>query len=218
MTPAEWQQSTDLDALLQALDDRAKTRPVFRRRGNLLQLLLLDGGEDGPDVRKRLLFGAACCRRLGARLSDDTRRGLEMIERLADSRLRPAEIAMDAWHTSVAPYVASHFTSANMDLAARNAARAAPDWNAERLAQCELLRDLFDPLSWDVMVDPSWVSPLVRSMAQTIYDEHHFEDLPILADALEEAGCDSAMVLDHCRSAAPHARGCWLLDTLLDKK
>ena len=42
------------------------------------------------------------------------------------------------------------------------------------------------------------------------------EVLPLLADALEEAGCDDRVVLDHCRGPGPHARGCWVVDLVLE--
>lgn len=57
----------------------------------------------------------------------------------------------------------------------------------------------------------------VLNMAKSIYDEKRFDALPILADALEDAGCDDRIVLDHCRSSLPHAKGCWALDLLLRK-
>jgi hypothetical protein len=50
-------------------------------------------------------------------------------------------------------------------------------------------------------------------MARAIYDGHRFTDLPILADALEEAGCTDAAILAHCRTGE-HVRGCWALDAL----
>jgi hypothetical protein len=40
----------------------------------------------------------------------------------------------------------------------------------------------------------------------------------VLADALEEAGCDNADVLDHCRKPGEHVRGCWVIDHLLGKE
>jgi hypothetical protein len=54
-------------------------------------------------------------------------------------------------------------------------------------------------------------------IAQRIYDERAFADLPILADALEEAGCSSTELLAHCRHPGPHARGCWAVDLILGK-
>lgn len=53
---------------------------------------------------------------------------------------------------------------------------------------------------------------------QAIYDTNTFEDLPIFGDALEDAGCDNEDVLQHCREHGPHARGCWVLDLILDRK
>jgi hypothetical protein len=55
-------------------------------------------------------------------------------------------------------------------------------------------------------------------MAQAIYDERAFDRLPILADALEDAGCTNADILGHCRGAGPHAKGCWVVDLLLGKE
>jgi hypothetical protein len=84
-----------------------------------------------------------------------------------------------------------------------------------------LLRDVFGPvLFFPIALNRTWLSwngSTVRNLAQAIYDEHRFTDLPILADALEEAGCDNADVLAHCRQPGEHVRGCWVLDLLLGK-
>ena len=55
----------------------------------------------------------------------------------------------------------------------------------------------------------------VEGLAREIYRRHHFAALPVLGDALEEAGCSEQAVLDHCRDPGPHARGCWVVDLLL---
>jgi hypothetical protein len=78
----------------------------------------------------------------------------------------------------------------------------------------EVLANPFRP----VTLDPAWRTPAVLQLAQTIYDDRAFDRLPILADALEEAGCASREVLDHCRGPAPHVRGCWPLDLILNKQ
>jgi hypothetical protein len=83
------------------------------------------------------------------------------------------------------------------------------------------LRDIFGNPFRPVTLDPVWVqwnAGTVRKMAQAIYDERAFDRLPILADALEEAGCDNRDVLDHCRSTGEHVRGCWVVDLLLGKE
>ena len=54
-------------------------------------------------------------------------------------------------------------------------------------------------------------------MAQSIYDDRAFDRLPILADALEDAGCDKADILNHCRQPGEHVRGCWVVDLVLGK-
>jgi hypothetical protein len=68
------------------------------------------------------------------------------------------------------------------------------------------------------VVDPAWLTwndGTVRRLAQAFYDDRSFERLPLLADALEDAGCTDAAILDHCRGPAQHARGCWVVDLLL---
>ena len=59
---------------------------------------------------------------------------------------------------------------------------------------------------------------LVVALARGIYDEKAFDRMPILADALQDAGCDNDDVLSHCRGGGPHVRGCWVVDLLLGKE
>jgi ATP-dependent Clp protease ATP-binding subunit ClpA len=69
-------------------------------------------------------------------------------------------------------------------------------------------------------IDPSWLSwndSTVVKLGRVIYEEQRWDDLPILADALEEAGCTDREILDHCRLAEPHATLCWVLVLLLGK-
>ena len=67
-------------------------------------------------------------------------------------------------------------------------------------------------------VEPAWLrcndSTALR-IAQRIRDEGAFELLPILADALQEAGCDNAEILAHCRASASHQQTCWVIELLL---
>jgi hypothetical protein len=64
----------------------------------------------------------------------------------------------------------------------------------------------------------SWNEATIPKMAQGIYDERAVDRLPILADALEDAGCDNADILAHCRAPGPHVRGCWVVDLILGKE
>jgi hypothetical protein len=92
--------------------------------------------------------------------------------------------------------------------------------HVEGLFQCRLVRDLCGNPFRSVAVDPNWRrwhDDTVAKMARIIYDEQRFDDLPILADALEDAGCDNANILAHCRGPGPHVRGCWVVDLLLGK-
>jgi hypothetical protein len=63
----------------------------------------------------------------------------------------------------------------------------------------------------------TWNNATVPAIAQRICDERTFHDLPILADALEEAGCTDADILAHCRGGGEHVRGCWVVDSILGK-
>lgn len=71
----------------------------------------------------------------------------------------------------------------------------------------------FDPVPWD----NAWRTGTVTKLAGAIYEAHNFDELPILADALEEAGCVNLHVLNHCRGPNIHVRGCHVIDGILEK-
>jgi hypothetical protein len=84
-----------------------------------------------------------------------------------------------------------------------------------------LLRDLVGNPFRRPTVDPAWRAwggGTVPKLAQAIYDQRAFDRLPVLADALEDAGCADPELLGHLRGPGPHARGCWALDLLLGKE
>ena len=79
----------------------------------------------------------------------------------------------------------------------------------------EIVGDPFRPVAFD----PVWRTSDVAALATGIYDERTFDQLPILADALQDAGCDSDDLLNHLRDPhAAHVRGCWALDLVLGKE
>jgi hypothetical protein len=89
-------------------------------------------------------------------------------------------------------------------------------------SQVAILRDLFgNPFRPSPRLTPdllAWNDGTVRRLAEGIYEDRAFDRLPILADALEEAGCTDQAILDHCRHPGPHVRGCWVVDLLLGKE
>jgi hypothetical protein len=90
-----------------------------------------------------------------------------------------------------------------------------------RLTQAAILRDIFGPLLFrETGIHPVWLAwhnGLVVSMAQRMYETRDFGDMPVLIDALTEAGCDNAEILAHYRQPGPHVRGCWLIDLVLGR-
>jgi hypothetical protein len=105
---------------------------------------------------------------------------------------------------------------------------AACDLAADKLAaivahcrlQCDLLRDVFGNPFRPVTADPAWLhrnDGAVVKVARAIYEERAFERLPLLADAVEDAGCTEAALVGHLRGPGPHVCGCWALDLLRAK-
>ncbi len=87
-----------------------------------------------------------------------------------------------------------------------------------RSVQAALLHCIFGNPFRRVVLDPRWRSESAVALARTAYDTRNFTLLPILADALEDAGCDHADLLAHCRDPkALHARGCWVVDQILGR-
>ncbi len=85
--------------------------------------------------------------------------------------------------------------------------------------QAAVLRDIFGNPFRPATVDPAWLTSDVVALAEGIYADRAFDRMPILADALQDAGCENEDILSHCRDAsATHVRGCWVIDLLLGKK
>lgn len=215
MTEQEWQAGTVPEIMVNFLRDR--------------------GSE-----RKLRLFACACCRLVWDLLTDGrSRHAVETAERFADSTAGFVDLL-----AARPPAGQAIWTLTNA--AARNAARAAADtarcggfsggtaWDAAMHASNVLTRDpdlqrahvallhcIFgNPFRPSPVPAPSvfeWEHGGIRRIAQASYDERRFEDLPILADALEDAGCDNAEILSHCRGSGPHARSCWVIDLILGK-
>jgi hypothetical protein len=94
------------------------------------------------------------------------------------------------------------------------------DAYGECQVQATILREVMGNPFRPLRIDPAiirWNDETPSRLARVIYEEQAFDQLPILADALEEAGCTDPDILDHCRQPDEHVRGCWLIDALLGK-
>jgi hypothetical protein len=186
--------------------------------------------------RKLRLFGCACCRQVWDLLKEECfREAVETAERFADGLASGKELAI-AKKVSGAALERNGLAgvtgprccaSGSAWSCTRNAQTAAmyPLWvftdEAQRQWEILFIRDIFgNPFGPRPPSDATWLKwndGTVVKLAQGIYDERAFDRLPILADALEEAGCTNADILAHCREPGEHVRGCWVLDLLLGK-
>jgi len=86
----------------------------------------------------------------------------------------------------------------------------------QEVIQADLIRDIFGyPTRKPVPFDPAWRTDTAVALANGIYEQQAFDRMPILADALQDAGCEDEVVLAHCRADGRHVRGCWVLDLVL---
>jgi hypothetical protein len=84
-------------------------------------------------------------------------------------------------------------------------------------ALCHLLRDIFGNPFRPVAFDPEWRTSTAVALARGMYEARDFAPMPVLADALQDAGCEGPDILAHCRGPGPHARGCWVVDLVLGR-
>jgi hypothetical protein len=201
--------------------------------------MLLHLGEASD--RKLRLFAVRCWRRVWPLLSNPLdRAAVELAEGFIEGTESPE--AMDTWWTSADRYVGHNRVVAEAarsiitcredvswmaELSAENgtalAAAFARDevaaFREEDLGQAELLRDIFGNPFHPVTFSPSWRTETAVSLAKQMYDAREFGAMPILADALQDAGCDNEDILNHCRDTNQvHVRGCWVCDLVLGKE
>ncbi len=107
-----------------------------------------------------------------------------------------------------------HLTGAVLE-----AMRAIGAGESERRVLAALIRDIFGNPFRAVTFSDSWRTDTALSLAKQMYESRDFSAMPILADALQDAGCDNEGILNHCRdTSATHVRGCWVVDLVLGKK
>jgi hypothetical protein len=176
--------------------------------------------------RKVRLFYCACARLLGAPARDAA-----VVEAHADRaiparRVRP--VREEAGRVSVAQFgddAATMIarTAAGLLVVGADAHRALrlgwlrTAWPVDPAVQAALLRDLIDHPFRPAAFDPSWRTADTVGLARAVYEDRAFERMPLLADALMDAGCADEQVLGHCRSAGPHVRGCWVVDRVFGR-
>lgn len=118
-------------------------------------------------------------------------------------------------------YASSNASYTFADISNPGAASSSNEYSSSRMAeeqfQSFLLRDIFGNPFRPVTFNPPRLTSTVLALAQGIYDEKVFDRLPILADALQDAGCDNEDILNHLRLPGEHCRGCWALDLVLGR-
>jgi hypothetical protein len=196
-------------------------------------LFSLDGK---VSARKLRLFAAACCRGVWDLLTEEPcRQAVATLERFADGRAAAKDVAAiarlawprGAWGVSIffrqafseRPALAASFASSGARCF--RAMATPPGQPVRREEHAPLLRDICGNPFRPVVAEPDWLAwngGTVTQLAQVIYDGRSFDRLPVLADALEEAGCTEDAVLGHCRQPGEHVRGCWVVDLLLGKE
>jgi hypothetical protein len=85
---------------------------------------------------------------------------------------------------------------------------------------CWLLREVFGDRGSSLVSpewDDSWRTDTAVTLARQMYESGDLSTMPILADALQDAGCDNEDMLAHCRGPGPHLRRCWVLDAVLNR-
>jgi hypothetical protein len=192
---------------------------------------LLDRLRDASKRKLRLL-ACACARQVWDRLEDvRSREAVLAAEGYADGLLgRKGLIKFrdEAFHVGVGTrgraylaWVVSWTESIEPDFldwtVAQRATQAAPGAGVKQTAVCALIREVFGNPYRPPVIPAGWLQwngGTVAALGRTIYDERSFTHLPVLADALEEAGCDDADLLAHCRRPDGHVRGCWALDAV----
>jgi hypothetical protein len=121
-----------------------------------------------------------------------------------------------AAHSTATAWALNRFHSSSDAEIARQ--RIKGDFELQQAVHANLLRDIFNNPFRPVDLDLTCHTSKVVALAQKIYDYREFDQMPVLADALEEAGCTDPETLAHCRRPGPHCKGCWVVDAVLEKE
>lgn len=184
-------------------------------------MLNVVSGRTAATARKLRLFAVSACRKHWAHLpNDQCRHAVEAAERFADGLLCGGNLrsARQAALRTEMLILAQDFEGAAWARVVADVA-ADPVVLPQLTGTAPLLRDIFGSSPFrPVPFDSAWLTSDVIALAGGIYEDRAFDRMPILADALMDAGCDNDEVLNHCRGQGPHVRGCWVIDLLLGKE
>jgi hypothetical protein len=192
----------------------------------------------GP--RRQRLIMCASCRLLGELLIPAATEALDVLEEFADTgktkaairRVRKSITALQLdqcrqfgpsarWLPLRAIEIIATDKVIRYDAEAVVGALVADDGLTRKAARRRLFvpySDIFGNPFRSVPFSPAWRTDTALSLARTMYDSREFSAMPILGDALQDAGCDNEDVLTHCRGPGTHVRGCWVCDLVLRKE
>jgi hypothetical protein len=223
MTEAEWLTSEDVGAMLRFLGGRLSRRKavlmVCAHNGPKFDELLANDRDDREgllgaraiDVAERSLAGLA-----GGAEFAEVRSALDRAHAADPGGTDVMNSAYDqrCWANAILS-----IASGEMSLA--DASKTPWPWGAfEGVGAVEIIREAIgNPFS--PAVAPEWLAwndGTVAKLARGIHEERAFDRVPILADALQDAGCADASILTHCRGPGRHIRGCWVIDRLLGQE
>jgi hypothetical protein len=229
VTEAEWLEAQSPENLLLWLGAKRRRRRSMRKNG----LFVVACAERVmPFMTRDVLVRGV---ELSARMAEGTADEAECDAFLDEFRVActpgvpgPQEVARVIPHHSVyvtLPHRTGQSSEKQAVIAARScvgvyhAANDGPRAVQEASAQAALLREVVGNPFRPVAFSPEWRTDIAVVLAQQMYESREFSAMPILADALQDAGCDSPEVLDHCRDAGRvHVRGCWVVDLVLGKE
>ena len=159
-------------------------------------------------ARKLRLFAAACCAQARIYTPAEWHHQLEELEE------QPGATA--EWAANVAAACAALCGDVDGDRThPKGLGDVIATENAFQKSHCRFIREIFGDPFRPVAFDPSWRTSDVVALAQGIDADLAFDRMPILADALQDAGCEDATMLNHLRGTDRHVRGCWALDLAL---
>jgi hypothetical protein len=167
-------------------------------------------GQQAVEVIERYADGQANARQLRA-----ARRTAEAVVRATRPVRGMSGYAPGAWDATNTTRLVVHAAEVHARLRMGSVPGGAPAGDPDQAA---LLRELFDNPFRPFALADRWLTGTVVTLATVIHANRAFELMPVLGDALQDAGCESTQVLDHCYGPGPHAVGCWLVDRLLRKE